>query len=73
VFNNIKKVNAYLDEVNKLLISYALPNYVVMLPYPSQWQPVINEQKINGIPTPMPGSIPTDYPPIPGNTKSMKQ
>ena len=71
VFNNIKKINAYLNEVNKLLISYA-----AIPPYPIQVQRKNDEDKINGIISdypPMPGSIPTDYPPIPGNTKSMKQ
>ena len=49
VFNNIKKINAYLNEVNKLLISYSLPKAAIP-PYPIQVQPENDEDKINGVP-----------------------
>ena len=49
VFNNIKKINAYLNEVNKLLISYSSPKAAIP-PYPIQVQPENDEDKINGVP-----------------------
>jgi hypothetical protein len=50
VFNNIKKVNAYLNEVNKLLVSYSSLDCAVIPPYPNQWQPENDEDKIKDEP-----------------------